>query len=29
MAKIMLRDGFKNLQVGEAQVLLVKRVKYN
>lgn len=29
MPKIMLRDGFKNLQVGDAQVLLVKRVKFN
>ena len=29
MAKIKLRDGFKNLQVGDAQTLLVKKVKYN
>lgn len=29
MAKIKLRDGFKNLQVGDAQTLLVKKVKFN
>ena len=29
MAKIKLTDGFKNLQVGDAQTLLVKKVKFN
>ena len=29
MAKIKLTDGFKNLQVGDTQTLLVKKVKFN
>lgn len=29
MAKIKLTDGFKNLQVGDTQTLLIKKVKYN
>ncbi len=29
MMKIKLSDGFKNLQVGDAQTLLIKKVKFN